>query len=376
MYRNHSVGVVVPAYNEAGFVGEVVDTLPAFVDRAYVVDDKSTDGTWAEILERVEGEPADSGSADTRTDGGEPSEARRSSSDRRSDGGEPAAATGAAVGAATNGAAASPTVVDDAETRVVPIRHEENRGVGGAIKTGYLRALEDGFDLVAVMGGDGQMDPDQLDALLDPLVDRRADYTKGNRLRSPGHWDGMSRFRLFGNAVLTLLTKISSGYWELLDPQNGYTAITREALETVEIEAMYEDYGYCNDLLARLNRHDLRVAHVDIPAEYGDEESSISYPSYIKNVSGLLLGNYLWRMKHSYAVGSFHPLVLSYLFGTGLSVAGGLAVVATLLGLAVGVTGPNSVLLAGVLAALGVQTLLSAMYADADENDGLEVHVT
>ncbi|QLD89423.1 glycosyltransferase family 2 protein [Natronomonas salina] len=363
MYRNHSVGVVVPAYNEEGFVGEVVDTLPSFVDRAYVVDDRSTDGTWAEILERVEDSPDETGDAGpASTDG------------TRADGGE-AVAAGASTGSAGTGASA-PTLAGDAATEVVAIRHEENRGVGGAIKTGYLRAVEDGVDLVTVMGGDGQMDPDQLDALLDPLVDGRADYAKGNRLRSPGHWQGMSRFRLFGNAVLTLLTKVSSGYWELLDPQNGYAAITREALETVDVAEMYEDYGYCNDLLARLNRHDCRVAHVDIPAEYGDEESSISYPSYIKNVSGLLLGNFLWRMKHSYAVGSFHPLVLSYLFGTGLALLGAVATVGTLVGVGLGAVGPAAVLVAALLGAVGVQTLLSAMHADADENDGLEVQIT
>jgi glycosyltransferase involved in cell wall biosynthesis len=369
MYRNHSVGVVVPAYNEEGFVGRVIDTLPAFVDRAYVVDDRSTDGTWAEILERVDGSAGESVDSDA-----EPS----ADDGPLTDGGEHAAAAERPADAAADDPDASTTTIGtaDAATQVVPIQHEENRGVGGAIKTGYLRAIDEGIDLVAVMGGDGQMDPDQLDALLDPLVERQADYAKGNRLRSPEYWPGMSRFRLFGNVALTFLTKLSSGYWELLDPQNGYTAITREALETVEAEAMYEDYGYCNDLLARLNRHDCRVAHVDIPAEYGDEESDIHYPSYIRNVSGLLAGNFLWRLKHDYAVGSFHPLVLSYLAGTGLAVAGGVALLASLVALVAGVVGPAVPLVAALLGAVGLQTLLSAMGADADRNAGLEVHVT
>ena len=344
MYRDHSVGVVVPAYNEEGFVGDVIDTLPTFVDRAYVIDDRSTDGTWQEILDHVEG---DARPPSAVADGGE-------SIHRPPE----------------------PDVTSSSLPLVVPIRHEENRGVGAAIKTGYRRALDDGIDLVAVMAGDGQMDPDQLAVLLDPMIDRHVDYAKANRLRSADHWDGMSRFRLFGNAILTLLTKISSGYWELLDPQNGYTVISRSAIEAVDLERTYDDYGFTNDLLARLNRHDLRVAHVDIPAEYGDETSHISYPSYTVNVSKLLLSNFLWRLKHKYVLGSFHPFVMTYLLGTVVSTVGLLAVFGSVVGLLVGATGGLPLLLSAVLFAVGGGLVLSAMETEASLNADLEVQVT
>ena len=244
MYENSSIGVVVPAYNEAGFVGEVLETLPSFVDRAYAIDDCSTDETWAEIRR-----------------------AKRRTEHR----------------------------VEE-ESFVVPIRHEENRGVGGAIKTGYLRALEDDIDVVAVMGGDGQMDPDELGRIVEPVVEGRADYAKGNRLIRESDHAEMPPFRYVGNVILTYLTKIATGYWHVGDPQMGYTAISRSALEAIDIERMYEFYGYCNDLLVRLSAAGRTVVDVPAPLFYGDETSTISYAEYIPRVSLMLLRMFVWRL--------------------------------------------------------------------------------
>ena len=194
MYNGNTVGVVVPAYNEQGFVGEVIDTVPDFVDRVYVVDDRSTDDTWQEIRDHAE---AANRAASTP-------EAPRASEI------EPKLADG---GLATS-------------ERVIPIRHETNRGVGAAIKTGYRHAREDGMDVTGVMAGDGQMDPDLLAGLVDPIVENGADYAKGNRLLDSEFREDMPRFRLVGNWMLSFLTKISSGYWNTGDPQNGYTAIS------------------------------------------------------------------------------------------------------------------------------------------------------
>jgi len=192
MYRNHTIGVVVPAYNEEGFVGEVIETLPDYVDRIYVVDDCSTDGTWAEIRRHAVIMNDQVSLTDSE--------------------GQTVTANGE-----------SNTVFD---RRVVPIRHKENRGVGGAIKTGYLRAREDEIDITTVIAGDGQMDPNLLPRFLDPIADGTVEYTKGNRLPSEEYRSEMPRFRLIGNAVLTVLTRIASGYWRMMDPQNGYTAIS------------------------------------------------------------------------------------------------------------------------------------------------------
>jgi len=301
MYRDHSIGVVVPAYNEEGFIGDVIRSMPIYVDWIYVIDDYSTDGTWKEIQAaatqcRSASETARTPLQSVMTDG-------------------------------SGGLLTERATVHSHTGRVVPIKHRENRGAGGAIKTGYLAALQDELDITVTIDGDGQMDPDQMVKLIDPLVDGQADYSKGNRLLYKDYRQEMSRFRFFGNAILTFLTKVASGYWKTMDPQNGYTAIRHHALANVGVENMYEYYGYCNDLLVKLNAKGLRVADVAIPAIYGEEASSISYPAYIRRVSGMLLQNYLWRLKVKYFVLDFHPLALFYLFGAGttmLGMAGGL----------------------------------------------------
>lgn len=300
MYRGHSVGVVIPAYNEEGFVGDVIDTLPEYVDRAYVIDDCSTDGTWDEI--RTHAERAN---AQARQHG--PLAVDADLKPVPVDADAPAQFIEADGGVAESGLLYDP--------RIVPIQHEQNRGVGGGIKTGYTRALRDDLDITAVMGGDGQMDPDILHKFLDPIVDDEADYAKGNRLLYKEYRQGMSKWRFFGNSILTFLTKVASGYWKTMDPQNGYTAISKYALENVGIESMYEYYGYCNDLLVKLNAKGMRVADVAMPAVYGDEASSIKYRTYIRKVSGMLLRNFFWRLKVKYLVLDFHPLALFYLFG-------------------------------------------------------------
>jgi len=264
MYGDATVAVVVPAYNEAGLVGSVIETVPAYVDRVYVVEDGSTDDTWEEIrrtARRVNAETSPEGPFDRR---------------------------------------------------VVPIRHDENRGVGGAIKTGYLAARDDRIDVTAVMGGDAQMRPELLEGVVGPVVDGAADYVKGNRLLDADHREGMPAFRYVGNRILTWLTRIASGYWTVGDPQNGYTAISLQALETAGIEEMYEYYGYCNDLLVRLSVAGQRVLDVPRPANYGEEESHIDYTSYIPRVSVMLLRGFLWRLWRKHVLADPHPMVALY----------------------------------------------------------------
>ena len=242
MYKGKSIAVVVPAFNEETLILSTLCTIPEYVDAVYVVDDCSTDGTAAEIAKC-------------------------------------------------------------SDNRVKMLRHEWNRGVGAAISTGYQNALEEGIEITAVMAGDGHMDPAQLHRLLDPLADGRTDYSKGNRLE-PENINGMSRWRYFGNGVLSIITKISSGYWHLSDSQNGYTAITRESLELIMREPIYSGYGYCNDILIRLGANNLDVVDVPMPARYGQEISKIKYGRYIAKVSFLLLRGFLWRQRKQLANGS------------------------------------------------------------------------
>lgn len=290
MYREHSIGVVVPAYNEEGFIGDVIRDMPEYVDRIFVIDDCSTDGTWDEVLTAAREYQADTNLGDNPSD---------------------------SVVAATDGGFLLKNRAErhDRIGRVVPIEHTENLGAGGAIKTGYLAAREDGIDITATVDGDGQMDLSLLPKLLDPIVEGDADYAKGNRLLYEEFRVEMPKFRFFGNSILTFLTKISSGYWKTMDPQNGYTAISLYALENAGIEDMYEYYGYCNDLLVKMNAKGIRVADVAMPAVYGDEESSIQYSTYIRKVSLMLLRNFCWRLKVKYLVLDFHPLAFFYAFG-------------------------------------------------------------
>ena len=332
MYEDYTVGVVVPAYNEEGFVGDVIETIPDFVDRIYPVDDCSTDGTWAEIrehAERVNERTAEPGSvadgSEPITDGSEPvadGDGRRLYRDgtdaataaARS---EPSPESGRSKSA--SGTEPSPSTESTGSyepQRVVPLRHEENRGVGATIKTGYRQAYDDGIDVVAVMAGDDQMDPDLLDAILDPVVSGRADYAKGNRLLSEDYTEGMSGWRLFGNSLLTLLTKISSGYWKMMDPQNGYTAISRRALDRIDLDAVFDDYGFANAMLVHCNVADLRVADVPTPARYGHEESHIRYSTFVPQLSALLARGFGWRLQRKYLLRDFHPL--AFLYGLGV----------------------------------------------------------
>jgi len=248
---------------------------------------------------------------------------------------------------------------------IIPIRHDVNRGVGAAIVTGYKKALEDTMDIVAVMAGDNQMDPAFLPELLDPIVEVKCDYTMGNRLISPDFRKQMSSWRFFGNAMLTMLTKIASGYWQMMDPQNGYTAISKRALERINLNGIYPRYGYCNDLLVKLNVNTFRVINVPHPARYGRERSEIKYSSYILKLSSLLFRDFLWRLKTKYVVLSFHPLVFFYVAGVLFIILGVIGGIYSLhykfvLGNAIFVPLVLSLIILG----MGFQALFFAMFFD------------
>jgi glycosyltransferase involved in cell wall biosynthesis len=306
MYRGHLIGVVVPAFNEWELIHETLVAIPSYVDRIYAVDDGSTDGTGA-VIEKLQ----------------------------------------------------------EIEGRFVCLRHERNRGVGAAIITGYQEAIAEGVDIIAVMAGDNQMDPEELPGLLDPIVEGRADYTKGNRLLYRGHRDGMGKWRYFGNTLLTFLTRIGSGYWHLSDPQNGYTAISSVVFQRFSPESIYPWYGYCNDLLVKLNAYGFRVMDIPMPARYGREKSKIRYSTYIPRVSWLLLRKFFWRLRVKYLFLQFHPLVLFYLMGILLIPLGLLGCVNALYHFFV-LEGPLFIrgVLSLLLLAAGTQFLLFGMVYD------------
>lgn len=323
MYRERTVAVVVPAYNESGYVGDVIDGLPSFVDRAYVIDDGSTDDTWDEIQHHA------------------------AARNERHDG--------------------------EFDRLVVPMQHEENRGVGGAIKTGYLRARAEEIDATAVLGGDDQMDPDELTKYIDPLIDDDVDYVKGNRFAKPEDWEAMPRLRFVGNVMLSYLTKIASGYWQTMDSQNGYTVISLRALQDTDIEGMYEYYGYCNDLLVRLNAANMPIADVSRGSEYAYSEgwkSHIEYKEYVPRVSAMLFRSFLWRLRQKYLLTNYNPLAPLYLVGIS-------GLVTSIAGLARSVLKAEGDSGSWVLATLvSVLTILTAAELDHQDNESLETQIT
>lgn len=252
MYKGKKIAVVVPAYNEERFIAQVLNTIPSFVDRIYAVNDASTDRTL-HIMESL---------------------------------------------AKQNG-------------KIIVVNHKKRGGVGAAIISGHKRALEDGIDVVAVMDGDGQMDPAFLDRILDPVVEGRADYVKGDRLSIREHKKGMSAWRSFGNLLLTHLTRIASGYWHISDPQNGYTAISADVLQRLELEKIERGFAFENDLLVKLNVVGARVVNVPHPAVYQGQKSKIRYPSFIVKTSWLLLKDFFWRLWVKYIKRAYRKQVLN-----------------------------------------------------------------
>jgi len=315
LFRNYDIGVVVPAYNEELLIKETINGIPKYVDKIYIIDDCSTDRT-PEIVK---------------------------------------------------------TLTDQ---RVVSIRHEKNKGVGAAIITGYKLALEDEMDIVAVMAGDNQMDPEQLPRLLMPIIEGRADYTKGNRLLSKEFRGGMSKWRKLGNAILTMITKIGSGYWHIMDPQNGYAAISREALEVMNLDSIFPYYGYCNDMLVKLNAFGMRAVDVVMPARYGREKSSIRYSRYIVKVAPMIFRSFLWRLKTKYVMLDFHPLVLFYLASM-VMVPAGVLFGAGILGYKImgWPVSQNYPLLNALILLIGLQFLLFAMLFDMQADESRKVNV-
>lgn len=351
MYLGSRVAVVIPAYNEAPHVRDVIESLPPLVDRAYVVDDASTDGTWSEIRTAVAQAPSSRTAAPVS--------------------GSATAGDSAEVVADRTPQEFPVQVPPDGDgPAIVAVRHLENRGRGAAIKKGYRLALADEMDVVAVMDGDGQMAPEELEHIIHPVAADLADYSKGNRLDGPEYWTEMSRWRLLGNVLLTGLTRISTGYWGLRDPQNGYTAISRSALEELSIDDIYDDYGFLNDVLAKLNGIGARVADVSLPAVYGDEESGIRYGQFVPAVSMLLLVNFLRRLYVDGTRRSRVTLPAAY----GLATAGWLGALLTAVGgVATVVSGAPS---PATLVATSLLATGGAVGLDRLQNPGLERYRT
>ncbi|MER3412049.1 MAG: glycosyltransferase family 2 protein, partial [Thermoleophilia bacterium] len=259
------------------------------------------------------------------------------------------------------------------DRRVELIVHERNRGVGAAIVSGYKRALAEGMDVVCVMAADNQMDPGELAQLVEPVAHGQVEYAKANRLATGEAWTLMPRARYLGNATLSLLTKIASGYWHVADSQAGYTAIARRALERLDLDRLYPRYGFPNDMLVHLNVIDARVRDIPSRPVYGvGERSGIRYSRVVPAISRLLVKAFFWRLWQKYVIRDFHPLVFFYVLGIALFLAGlglGLAeVVLRALGNAIPAA---TIVLVALLLVFGSQLVLFAMWLDMERNKDL-----
>jgi len=202
------------------------------------------------------------------------------------------------------------------ESRVVLVNLEVNEGVGGAIAAGYKWARDNDVDMAVVMAGDGQMDPKDMPALLAPVIHDGVNYSKANRLATYDYRQKVPFVRFFGNSVLSLMTKIASGYWHVADSQTGYTIADKKVLHTIDWDSMYKRYGQPNDLLIKLNVENFRVRDVPTEPVYDvGEKSGIKVSRVIFTISNILLKGFFWRMKEKYIIRDFHPLVLFYATG-------------------------------------------------------------
>lgn len=308
MFENHRIAAVVPAYNEERHIAKVIETMPDFVDLIVVVDDRSSDRT-AEVA-RATGDP-----------------------------------------------------------RLTVIIHEKNTGVGGAIVTGHRTALDLGADIDVVMAGDAQMDPSYLPALLEPIVHDGYGFAKANRFFSTGSYHGMPKHRIFGNIVLSFMTKFASGYWHMFDPQNGYTATRRDVLQRLPMHQLAQRYSYENDVLINLNILRVPATDVPVPAVYGDEVSSIKLSRVGPELVNLLVRGFCRRFLWKYIVHSFSPVALFFIGGLLLTLFGTIVGVWTLIEtIGPPVASAGTVILAVVPWLLGMQMLMYGLMLDIQES--------
>lgn len=208
------------------------------------------------------------------------------------------------------------------DRRVEVIFHEENQGVGGALKSGYRRALELDAEIIVKVDGDGQMNPANIPALIAPIIEGKAGYTKGNRFFEIEAVKKMPRARIFGNLGLSFLSKLSTGYWQIFDPNNGFTAISRDALSKIPLDKVDSRYFFESDMLFRLYLARIITSDVSIPAIYADEKSSLKIRRVLVEFPFKHLRNFVKRIGYAYYLREFNLASIELPLGLILGVAG------------------------------------------------------
>ncbi len=310
------IAVIIPTYKARNHILDVISEIGPEVDRIYVVDDCCPDGSGDFVVANCK------------------------------------------------------------DKRVSVIKHTENQGVGGAVMTGYCSAIEDGMDILVKIDSDGQMDPALIMDFVDPIVHGDADYTKGNRFFDIEKLTSMPKERLFGNAVLSLMCKLSSGYWHIFDPTNGYTAIHAHVAKYLPFNKISRRYFFETDMLFRLNT--LRAVVVDIPmvAKYGDEVSNLRISKIIGEFFAKHVRNFMKRIFYNYylrdmSVASIELPVGFLLLGFGSIYGGYHWVISAQAGIP---TAAGTVMLSALPILAGIQLLLSFIGYDVNSVPVRPVH--
>jgi len=238
VYKGKKISITIPAYNEERLIIPTIMGIPDFVDKVFIIDDGSKDLT-PDLVQRL----------------------------------------------------------DDPKINLIKLT--KNQGVGNAIKVGYIVSLQHNMDIVAVVGADHQFDLEQLPLLLDPIVNDEADYTKGNRFLVDAK-EVMPNKRYFGNIFLSILTRMGSGVHKIFDTQDGFTAISRKVIETVDWNLFWDGYGYVSDFIIKIAAYGFRIKDVPRRSIYleGEKQSNIVISKYIKRNLFMILKGWLWRIIH------------------------------------------------------------------------------
>lgn len=310
------IAAVVPCFRVKEKILDVLARIDPSVERIYVVDDRCPDGTGAHV--------------------------RKSCRD----------------------------------PRVKVLFNPENRGVGGAMVTGYREAIKDGASIVVKLDGDGQMDPGLIPKFLKPILDGKADYTKGNRFFVLESLKSMPAGRLFGNAVLSFVSKLASGYWNVMDPTNGYTAIHVSALRLLPLDKIDERYFFESDMLFRLNTIRAVVEDVPMDAVYAGEKSSLRIARVAAVFPAKYLERFLKRVFYNYFLRDFNPGSIQLVMGLLMIAAGAWFGISQWHRGAVAGSPATSgtVMLASLPVLLGFQLLLSALNYDIQNVPSRPIH--
>ncbi|MEZ5196556.1 MAG: glycosyltransferase family 2 protein [Bacteroidales bacterium] len=365
MYKNKTVGVVVPCYNEGKQIGDVIETMPDFVDRIIIINDCSLDNTLDVVKSYFD---TDHNKSDLRlttvkmmSRRGNYEAAEKIIWERNQE--EMKYFTPSEV-----------LNKNPESERIILINFLEKGGKGGGVARGYKWAKDYGLDCTAIMDGDGQMDPYELESICKPVIEEEVDYVKGNRLKHASAFEIIPKTRFLGNSILSILTKIASGYWRVSDTQSGYTAISKNALNAIQIYKIYHSYGVPNDILVKLNIAFCTIKEVVIKPVYNiGEQSKMKVFKIILPISLLLLKSFFKRLWIKYLFKDFHPLFLLYHLGIVLL----LISIPFLINLLVhlfkwgSITPEQNVIFFVFLTITGFQSLFFAMWMDIQDNDRL-----